>query len=281
MKKSLIILIFLFTIKTLACDCQDVNPVIEFYESDYVFVGKIISKTYAKDSLTYKVTFNISKHYKNGDFPKELEFELNSEGKFNSEGKYIGKASNCDLQAEKGEVWLVYTRRYKGELQFGSMCSNSKNLNYRKIGINEQRILNSGNSFKLENYIYDYVYENGFNYTKPISNIDSIFQKGKIKDYEKPFTWLNLLIDKKGNLKYVTTYTGYQLKFDSIFNLPTEFKIKLRKPLTEFEKDAIKLVKKIKKWEIKRHEKINIPVFYIRHLTIEFDKEKKIWKYEL
>lgn len=280
MKKQ-ILTIFTILVSTFifACDCSETNPIMEFYSSEYVFEGKIVSKVYAKDSLTYKITFDISKHYKNGDLPKKLEFEVFSKGRFNSEGKYIGIGSDCDPYPEKGEVWLVYTSRYKGKFCFPNICSNSKNIDYRQIGKNEQKILDNGNSFELKNYIY--LSEHGFNYTKPISNIDSILKTGKIKDYKKPFTWLKLYIDKNGKLNSVTTHYGYQIKTDSIFNLPTEFKIKLRKPLSEFEKDVIELVKKIQKWEMKKHRKTNISVPYIRHLTIEFDKEKKEWKYEL
>ncbi|MFZ3576287.1 hypothetical protein [Tenacibaculum finnmarkense] len=277
-KQILTILTILISTFVFACDCSETNPIMEFYSSEYVFEGKIISKVYAKDSLTYKITFDISRHYKNGDLPKKLEFEVFSKGRFNSEGKYIGIGSNCDSHPEKGEVWLVYTSRYKGKFHFPSICSNSKNIDFRQIRMNEQKILDNGNSFKIEDYIFKY--EHGFNYTKPISNIDSILKTGKIKDYKKPFTWLELYIDKNGKLNSVTTHNGYQIKTDSIFNLPTEFKIKLRKPLSEFEKDAIELVKKIQKWEIKKHRKTNISVPYIRHLTIEFDKEKKEWKYE-
>jgi thiol-disulfide isomerase/thioredoxin len=278
-KQILTIIIILISSLTFACSCDEINPIMEFYSSEYVFEGKIISKVYANDSLTYKVTFDISKHYKNGDLPKKLEFVVFSKGRFNSEGKYIGIGSNCDSYPEKGEIWLIYAKKYKGKLHFPNICSNSKNTDYRQVRIEEQKVLENGNSFKLENFIYQF--EHDFNYTKPIYNIDSILKTGQIKDYEKPFTWLKLYVDKNGNLNSVTTHIGYQLKTDSIFNLPNEFKIKLRKPLTEFEKDAIELVKKVRKWEIKKHRKTNVSVPYIRHLAIEFDKEKKEWKYEL
>jgi hypothetical protein len=278
-KQILTILTILISAFTFACDCSITNPIMEFYSSEYVFEGKIISKNYAKDSLTYKISFDILKHYKNEDLPKKLEFEVFSKGRFNSEGNYIGKGSNCDQHPEIGEIWLVYTSRYKEKFHFPNICSNSKNLDFRQIRLNEQKILDNGNSFELEKYIYQF--EHDFNYTKPISNIDSILKTGKTKDYERPFTWLKLYIDKNGNLNSVTTHIGYQIKTDSIFNLPTEFKIKLRKPLTEFEEDAIELVKKIEKWEIKKHRRTNVSVPYIRHLAIEFDKEKKEWKYEL
>ncbi|WP_034058516.1 hypothetical protein [Lacinutrix jangbogonensis] len=236
-KRILTTLTLLISSLTFACSCDEINPIIEYYSSEYVFEGKIISKVYAKDSLTYKVTFDISKHYKNGDFPKKLEFDVTAES------KYTGEWTSCDWNAKKNQNWLVYAYKYNGNLTFSGICSNSKVTDHRTIGLREQKILDNGNSFKLENYIYQF--EHGFNYTKPISDIDSILKTGKIKDYERPFTWLKLFIDENGNLNSVTTHIGYQLKTDTIFNLPTEFKIKLRKPLTEFEEDAIELLKKI------------------------------------
>ena len=272
-KRILTILTFLISAITFACSCDIPKPILEFESAEYVFEGKVISKVYAIDSLTYTVTFEISKHYKESDKPKIMEFT------FKSEGKYTGEWTSCDWSVNQDENWLVYANYWNEKLTFGYNCSNSKPLCRRTISKSEQKILDNGNSFKLENYIYQF--EHDFNYTKPISNIDSILKTGKIKDYERPFTWLKLFVDKNGNLNSVTTHIGYQLKTDSIFNLPTEFKIKLRKPLTEFEKDAIELVKKIPKWEIKKHKKTNVPVPYIRHLAIEFNKEKKEWKYEL
>ena len=258
---------------TFACSCNIPKPILEFKSAKYVFEGKVISKIYSIDSLTYTVSFKTSKHYKKGDYPTTLEFT------FKSEGKYTGVWTSCDWSVNKDEVWLVYADYSKEKLSFGYFCSNSKPLGRRTISKNEQKILDNGNSFKLENYIYQS--ENDLTFTKPISVVDSVLKTGKDKDYEKPFTWLKLFVDENGNLNSVTTNTNYQLKNDSIFNLTTEFKIRSRKPLTEFEKDAIELVKKIPKWEIKKHKKTNIPVPYIRHLSIEYDKVKKEWKYEL
>lgn len=275
MKKRIItILTILFSTFTFACSCDIPKPILEFQSAEYVFQGKVISKIYAKDSLTYTVTFKISKHYKKSDNPATLEFT------FKSEEKYTGEWTSCDWAVNNDENWLVYADYWNEKLTFGYFCSNSKPLERKSISQNEQKILDNGNSFKLENYIYEIEY--GFIYKKkPISNIDSVLKTGKNKNYEKPYTWLKLYIDKKGNLNTVTTNNGFVFKRDSIFNLITELKINLRKPLTEFEKDAIELVKKVPKWEIKKHKKKNIPVPYIRHLSIEYDKEKKEWKYEL
>lgn len=267
-----LIISLLFT-KAFACSCTVPKPALEFYSAQYVFEGKVISKVYASDSLNYTVTFDISKHYKNGSKPKTLEFT------FKSEGKYTGEWTSCDWNVNIDDTWLVYAEIYKDKLTFGYYCSNSKPLDNRVISESEQLVLENGNSFKIENYIYGY--EHGFNDTKPITNVDSILKKGKIKKYEKPHSYLRLLINDKGLLQTVTINTNYyQVQRDSIFNLPKSLNTVNSKPLTEFQKDAIELVSQISKWEIMRHKDSNIAVNYIRGISISFDEKTGKWKYE-
>ena len=256
----------------MACDCPDISPAIEFYESDYVFEGEIISKIYAKDSLTYNITFDIYKHYKNGDYPKRIEFNLNAEG------EYTGLWTSCDWTTYKGENWLVYAYTYKGKLTFSGMCSNSKQLDSHSISNYEKKILENGNTFDFQKYIYDG--NDCFFWDKTNSNIDSIFKSGKIKNYENPYTWLKLFINKKGKLISVTSGRNFSISYDSIFGFPIDFKIVNRKPLTEFEKDAIKIVKQVDNWEIIKFRNTQIPIKQLKHLTVEFDKVTKSWKYE-
>lgn len=272
-KRILTILTILISALTFACSCDEINPIIEYYSSEYVFEGKIISKVYAKDSLTYKVTFDISKHYKNGDFPKTLEFEVTAEG------EYTGQWTSCDWSAKKDQNWLVYAYKYKGILNFSGICSNSKVTDYRPIGLREQRMLDNGNSFKIKDYIFEY--ESGFSYCENITDIKPILEKGKIKDYKTQTTLLNVSIDSNGNLKSVTRQRELIRKKDSIFNLTTEIGDANRKPITEFEKDAIELISQVKKWEIKKHEQTGINVPYIRHIWIYYDLKTNKWSYEL
>ena len=64
MKKTIILMIFIFSFfKTNACNCETPKSIIEFESSEFVFEGKVISKIYAKDSLTYSITFKVSKYY--------------------------------------------------------------------------------------------------------------------------------------------------------------------------------------------------------------------------
>ncbi|GAL81333.1 hypothetical protein JCM19274_2409 [Algibacter lectus] len=272
-KRILTILSILISTLTFACDCVVYNPILEFYSSEYVFEGEIISKIYAKDSLTYKVTFDISKHYKNGDFPKTLEFDVTAEE------EYTGQWTSCDWSAKKNQKWLVYAYKYNGNLTFSGMCSNSKIINNRPIGLREQKMLDNGNSFKIENYIFEY--ESEFNYCINVTDIKSILEDGKIKEYKKPITLLNVLIDSNGNLISITRQRELIRKKDSIFNLTTGIEDANRKPITEFEKDAIELISQVKKWEVKKYKKTGINVPYLRHIWVSYDLKTNKWSYEL
>ncbi len=274
MKKIIatLILTLVFT-RAFSCVCDVPKPALEFFSAEYVFEGKAVSKVYSSDSLTYKITFDILKHYKKSNEPTTLEFTLNSEG------DYTGIWTSCDWNVEIGENWLVYAKRRNNKLTFGYFCSNSKPTDKRNISEKEQRVFDNGNSFKIENYIY--FLENDFNYPNPITNVDSILKLGKKKNYENPHSFLKLLIDKNGKLISVTTNRGYKTEIDSNFNLPIKFEVSIKKPLTEFQKDAIELVSKISKWEIKRHKETNIPVNSMRGFSIAFDNETQKWKYEL
>ena len=277
MKKTLLTISLIFSfIKASACDCDTPRPIIEFYESDYVFEGDVISKVYNPDAPTYTITFNIVKHYKKGNNPKKLKFTLKTDRAYNGELE----VTSCDWSVNKGEKWLVYARYWKGKLTFWHLCSNSRPLEEMKIFPKEQKVLDNGNSFNLNNYIYS-THEAGFNYVKPVSNIDSIFKSEKVKNYKETSVRLDLWIDREGNLETVSLRYGLKIKADTIFGLIKDYGSETRMPSTEFERDAIELVKKVRKWEIKRHDKTKIPVRCRRYLTVRFDKEEKKWKYEL
>lgn len=271
-KQILTILTLLISALTIACTCDQITPIIEFYSSEYVFEGKIISKIYAKDSLTYRITFDISKHYKNGDFPKTLEFDLLAYGEDSG-------GASCDWSAKKNQNWLVYAHRYKDNFAFSPVCSNSKVIDNEPIELREQKVLDNGNSFKIENYIFEH--EIGFNYCKNITNIEPIMANGKVRDYKSPITLLNVFIDSDGNLKSITRQRELLRKKDSVFNLILEIGDANKRPITAFEKDAIELISQVKRWEIKKHEKTGINVPYIRHIWLLYDLKTNKWSYEL
>ncbi len=269
-KNILITILLLISLKSFSCDCDDNNATLEFYASKYVFSGAIISKEYAKDSLTYKITFQVFKHYKEGDSPKKIEFTLTSEKRF------TGRWTSCDWNANIYDQWLVYAYIYKGKLRFSGMCSNSQPLG--RVNSREQKALDNGNLFNIHDFVYEH--ERDFNYTNPITNVDNILINGKVKKYTKPYIRFELLISKKGKLKAVMNSKYSSSNYDSVYGLRKKPKAKNMKPQTEFEKEALRLVKQIKKWEIKRHKQTKEAVPYIKDFLISFNQKEKRWKYE-
>ncbi|TDE31504.1 hypothetical protein E0I61_02060 [Flavobacterium ranwuense] len=269
-----LLIIFLFCTKSFACDCNMPPLVEEFTTSDYVFEGIVTSKKYSKDSLTYKITFEIYKHYKNGDKPKNLSFILSSESKYK---KII---TSCDWSVNLNEKWLVYTSKSTiGELYFSKYCSNSQLLQNEPLYSGYQRWLDNGNLLKVDNFIYNNEFRTNFSTSN--SSIDSVFKNGKKKEYIENYTGLYLLIDNKGVLKSANIQKQIIPVYDSIFGLQTDIKIDNNVILTEFQKDAIDLVMRKKSWEIRKHPISNIPVSYFQVLHIEYDLKNNEWKYEL
>ena len=253
MKKTIFLVVLIFSFfKTNACSCDIPKPILEFESAEYVFEGKVISKIYAKDSLTYTVTFDITKHYKNSDYPKTLEF------KFKSEEKYTGEWTSCDWNVNKNENWLVYAYYWKDELTFGYYCSNSKPIGKRIISEKEQKILNNGNEFEIDKYTFTNL-DGHFTNAKPKINLDSILRNYKNKTYGEKYKEnrvdIVLDIDKKGNLISANLTSKEHMNIenneviDSIYNLNKPKNIEIRKPKTNFEIDILKIVKDLKVWE--------------------------------
>ena len=92
---------------------------------------------------------------------------------------------------------------------------------------------------------------------------------------------MNVSIDSNGNLKSVTRQKELIRMKDTIFNITTKIEDASKKPITEFEKDAIELIGNVKKWEIKKHEKTGINVPYLRHIWVYYDLKTNKWSYEL
>lgn len=274
MKIYTAILIFFISFKSYSCICDDVNPIIEFKLSEYVFEGVIVSKIYTEDKQTYKVIFEVIKHYKHNDFTKQMEFLVPSEG------KYTGIFSSCDWSADLGQKWLVYVKKENGVLKFDAECSNTKMTSNRGIQASEMQNLIFGNSFRFDDFIID-DYEHFFNRCKNVSDILPILKKAKKKDYVNTYTILIVSINKKGKLKKVFFSKNLWKKKDSIFDVITDLIDTKKYNMSDFDKDAIKLLKKVKKWEIKKFIKTNEPVSYVRHVRVEYDKENNEWKCNL
>ncbi|MDT0690634.1 hypothetical protein RM549_12615 [Salegentibacter sp. F188] len=251
--------------KSFACSCDTPKPAIEFYESHYVFEGEVIEKIYASDSLTNTVTFEISKHYKDGDNPQFLKFKLNSEA------EVTGLYSSCYWTAKKGDKWLVYAKKKDGELDFQFFCSNSKPLGRLKIYPSEQKVLDNGNKLDLNQYRYT-AYS-----AKPITNVDSILEKYQNQKFapSKTFASVWLDIDKHGNLKKANLHPNQELEYeeiDTIFGM-NQFKNVYREPNSDLEKTALEIAEKIKEWEKYYYLDLEEPVKYRKWLKIYVDKD--------
>jgi|TARA_B110000090_G_scaffold190181_1_gene221726 hypothetical protein len=274
MRKTVFLVIFIFSFfKTIACSCETPIPIIEFDSSEFVFEGKAISKVYAKDSLTYKITFKISKHYKKGNNPKKLEFELENHDKSQIQ-------SSCDWTVNKSENWLVYAYYWNDKLTFNYYCSNSKRLNTSSISLKERKMLENGNLFRIENYIFEN--DIGFTYifNMTVSDINSILNRGETKKHKSNSTRLTVHIKSNGNLSSVIREKELIKKKDSIFDFITEITDKNKTPISEFEKDAMKLVNKVEKWEIKKHDATKKNVSYIRNVEIFYNGKTNKWSYK-
>jgi hypothetical protein len=253
MRKTIFLVIFIFSFfKTNACSCETPKPIIEFESSEFVFEGKVISKVYAKDYLTYTITFEISNHYKGSKNPKTLKFTLKSEE------KYTGEWTSCDWNVNKNENWLVYAYYWKDKLTFGYYCSNSKPIGKRVISKSEQKVLNNANSFEIDKYTFTNL-DGQFTSAKPKVDLDSILRNYRDKNYGEEYNEnrVNIVvdIDKNGNLISANLTSKEHMSIenneiiDSIYNLNKPKNIEIRKAETNFEKDILKIVKEMKIWE--------------------------------
>ncbi|MDT0687741.1 hypothetical protein [Autumnicola psychrophila] len=266
--KTIIIftLLVLITLKSFACSCEIPKPAVEFHQSKYVFEGEVIEKVYASDSLTNTVTFEVSKYYKNGDNPKFLKFQLNSEA------EVTGLYSSCYWTAKKGQKWLVYAKTRNGKLDFQFFCSNSKPLERLKIHPSEQMVLDNGNNLDLTKYRYIHAGE-------PITSIDSIeniYKKHKFDPSDFAFIWVD--VDKKGRLERANLVPRGERKFeliDTIFDL-NNFKNERQEPRTEFEEIAVEVANKIKTWEKYYFLDLENPVKFRTGILIEVNKDSII-----
>lgn len=276
MKHFITIVLFFFSIKASACYCEKPQFILEFYEAEYVFEGIITSEKETNDDLNYVVTFDIKKHYKkSNNLPKSLQFTLELK-------KMHDKPASCiNRPIRLGEKWLVYAYREKSnELKFNFCCSNTKAI-YTKESISEeeQRVLKNGNEFSLEKYIYEF--QDNFSKTNLKEEIEIAIKSASIKNYKKTKTTLIIKISKEGKLEMITNDENYTIVVDENFNLIKKILTTRKKELSNFDKEAITILRKINKWDIKYHKKSKIPVSYIKSVIFQYDKKNHTWSYEL
>ena len=252
-------------VNAFACNCDVPKPAVEFAYSDYVFEGVVSSKKYAADSLTYTITFEVTKHYKFSNAPAQLDFTLRSEGEF------TGEWTSCDWSVNENQKWLIYARRYNGKLTFSFYCSNSKPIQNREVEKSEQGILNNGNELDLDKYVFSML-DGFYSKARPKANLDSILSLYQKNSYQDERIDIIVDIDQEGDLKAANLWSK-TLKnrpldkvIDSIFNLNKPPNIKVREPDTRAERDLLKLVRGLKKWDKTYLPFSNTPVAYRMYL---------------
>lgn len=181
--KKLLIAFLLFPMYSFACSCEVPPVAIDFLRSDYVFLGSVIEKKYVKDSSTYTVTFKVQKHFKKSAAnPQTVKISVASEGEI------TGLYSSCDYRVQKGEKWLVYAVKNKGQFTLNYFCSNSKRYNHlHDLDNQEMNLLEAGNEIDLNQITFrkssiGSAYTN-YNGPKPKISLDRLLAQLKYDDY--------------------------------------------------------------------------------------------------
>ena len=270
MRIVLLITAFFYLQNVSACDCDLPNKVLDFMASKYVFKGKIVSKEFAPDSLTYSVVFEVLEHYKKGEQPKQLKYEVAAPDN-----------SSCSWEVFVGQTLMIFSKVWRGKDVFSLMCSNSGRVDPEIL-----RMAENWEQFNIDEFSFSD--REGFDLTpaRPEMDIDSLLSKYKSKDYSKydngnwyfqEQAWISVDIDREGNVKQVRVFghhweTRYWFEKDSIFPARKYSTLKQANDLSEFEQDMLREIKKIRKYSpvyLKRYKDINIPY----RKTVYFSKD--------
>lgn len=272
MKLIILLITTLFYLQNLsACECNNPNVALEYLSAKYVFKGKVISKEYSEDKLTYSVILEVLEHYKEGEEPKNLHYKLP-----------VNDGSSCGWEIGLGQTWLIFSTIRNGRDVFSQLCSNSRFLKRPDIEI--KRISENWDQFDIDDYIFSDLdgHWTFFTPAYPEKNIDSLIQKYYTKDYSQiekapSYRWnrahILVDIDRKGKVKQVAVYEGsseqIRYKPDSIFRAQKYHKVKQTRDLLVFEKDMLRAVKKIRSYTPVKIENTEITVPYRQVMQFE------------
>ena len=272
MRIALVIAALIFFNNIYACICETPNIALEFMSSKYVFYGKAISKEYSEDKLTYSVVFEVIEHYREGENPLQVRYNLPSDD-----------GSSCGWEVGLGQTWLIFSKIENDRNVFYQYCSNSRFLKDPDTYI--KQIADNWSRFNLDDYIfsdYDGGYWSFFTPAYPAKNIDSLIRKYYKKDYsvlEKApsYRWnrahIMVDIDRKGKVKQIAVYERsreqIKLERDSIFRVQKYHKVKQTRDLLVFEKDMLRAVKKIRYYTPVKIENTEITVPYRQVMQFE------------
>lgn len=276
--KRLILIIFLFPLYALACSCDPPPVALEFLTSEHVFWGTVVEKEYAADSLTYTVTFQIEKHYKqNKENPKKLTFTEPAEGRI------TGSYTSCDYSVNKGEKWLVYTYMNKGELVFSYNCSNSRFYSsFDAIPKQELAVIEAGKRIDLDKIIFESSTSRLWNMKaykgpKPILPLDTLLAQIAKKYYDSipdtHFENIIISINTKGEISTVAVHRKVKnFEIKRVYDVSYPAYTSIDSLDTELQKEIMEKLNKVQTWEPATFmgRKVNSQV----HLQVYFRKNR-------
>lgn len=246
--KLLLIILLLLPFHVFACDCNPPPVALDFLRSEYVFLGRVIEKKVAEDSLTYTVTFRIDRHYKaNERDPKLLDFTLPLESPY----------STCGFNVNKNENWLVYAYKRQNGLSFYSYCTNSKPYRaLEDIDKQELSLLERGDEIDINEIVFQRSFIESayadFKATVPITPLNSLLHQIKPKVYknlDKAHLERAIIdIDKDGNITNIVI-PEKPLKYESEKKYDIHYLkyIPAATP-TRLQKEIVKVLKQGKPW---------------------------------
>ena len=275
MKTIYTILLLYCTTFSFACVCDTPALSLEYMTSKFVFYGEVLRKEYAPDKLTYTATFRVIEHFKEGHQPIFLKFNLMAEG------DHTGKFSSCDWNVEEGQKWVIFAEDDQGDLSFSYYCSNSFPIRDNTYPSKIKELANNWKDFSLGDFIFtrlDYPFEE----TLPELNLDSLLRKYYTKDYGDDYNnnRAHFIVDMDSQGKVIQVSPSYIPGRERIwvYEKHPVFKLNVYHPLkeigatTEFQKDILRELLKIRKWEPAILSETSIAVPYRRHL--QFHKRK-------
>ncbi|CAM1363383.1 conserved protein of unknown function [Tenacibaculum soleae] len=271
MKKTLLLIIFSISFtKISACDCDPPQLALEFQESKHVFLGKVVEKKYSLDNNSFKIIFNVFEHFKKGINPSLLEFNFENKKELTS----------CDWEINLNEKWIVFVKELNGKLTFSGICSNSSRILENKYPTFVKKISKNWRNFNIDKFIFSSL-DGEFETSFPDLNLDSLITKYSKKNYGEEYgeSIANIIVDINRNGEIIQTVINHHnkkikpLEYDSIFHLYLYYPLKEFEPVTEFQKDMINEVRKIKKWNPVLIRNTNISVPYRKHLQFQKIKD--------
>ncbi|WP_163399223.1 hypothetical protein [Flavobacterium fluviatile] len=104
-KQLLTLLLLVVSINSYCCDCKTISKEAEYATSDFIFLGEIIT---VNDQFFEIKTIEVFK----GKTIKKIK-------------SYI---SDCGIHPNKGEIWLLYSKKNDKNIFFISSCGNSRSF---------------------------------------------------------------------------------------------------------------------------------------------------------